>query len=314
MPETFLVTGATGFIGANIVRRLVFDKKNVHVLTRNKKLNWRLSDIRSKITIHEADLLNENSIKKITSKIKPTYVFHLAAYGSLPREDNVDDLINVNLRGTINLINAVKQNKFKLFINTGSSSEYGVKDNPMKEIDSIMPVNDYGITKAAATFYAQKEAVRNNLSIITFRLFSVYGSYEEATRLIPYVILSAINNRRIDVGNPSHIRDFIYKEDLVDAYLHACTVSVPPGEIFNIGTGIQYSVDDVVRKTISLSKSKSKVRFWVVKKQERQVESKSWCANTNKTEGILGWRARYTFDRGLKETIEWFKKNQNLYE
>lgn len=314
MSESYLITGATGFIGANIVRKLVFDKKNVHVLTRNKKLNWRLLDIRSKITIHEADLLDENSVKKITVKIKPTYVFHLAAYGSLPAEENVDDLINVNLRGTINLINAVKQNKFKLFINTGSSSEYGVRSIPMKETDLLMPINDYGVTKTAATLFVQKEAVRNSLPIITFRLFSVYGPYEEATRLIPYVILSAINNRRIDVGSPSHVRDFIYMKDLVDAYLHVRSVSVPPGEIFNIGTGRQFTVGDVVEKTIRLSESKSKVRFWAVKKQERQVESKSWCANTNKTERILGWRARYTFDRGLKEMIEWFKKNKNLYE
>lgn len=313
MLETFLITGASGFIGSNIVRRLVFDKKNVHILTRDKKLNWRLSDISSKINIHEISLL-DNNLGSIVKKIKPTYIFHLAAYGSLPREENIDSLINVNLRGTINLLNAVKQNKFKLFINTGSSSEYGVKDQKMKETDLPFPVNDYGVIKTAVTLFVQKEAMRNNLPLITFRLFSAYGPYEEGTRLISSVILSANNNKLISVGNPAHVRDFIYVEDLVDVYLHACSVKVPFGEIFNIGTGKQYSVEDVVEKAIRLSKSKSKVRFWAIKKQVRQVESISWCANTSRTEKILGWKAKYSFEKGLTETIRWFKQNQNLYE
>jgi nucleoside-diphosphate-sugar epimerase len=311
--DRYLITGATGFVGANIVRRLVSQNKKTHIITRNKQLNWRLFDIAPKIKIYEVDLQSPR-LKEIVSMIKPDYIFHLAAYGSLPKEEDMDRLININLKGTVSLVSAVKQNKFKLFINTGSSSEYGVKNSPMLETDFPLPVNDYGVTKLAATAYVSKEATRNNLPLVTFRLFSVYGEYEEKTRLIPSVVYCAIKNEPIEVGNPTHVRDFVYVGDVVKAYLQACNAQVLPGEIFNIGTGEQYSVSDVVKKTIKLSNSKSKVIWGKIKKQERQIEPKTWKADTKKTQKILRWKADCNFDRGLKQTIEWFKKNHKLYE
>lgn len=311
--QNYLITGATGFVGANIARRLVSQGKSVHIISRNKDLNWRLKDIADKITVHEMDLLSHDLVK-IIKKIEPEYIFHLAAFGSLPREDDIQKLIEINLKGTINLINAARESNFKLFINTGSSSEYGIKENPMCESDIVSPVNDYGVTKAAATLYAQKEGIRNNVPIITFRLFSVFGPYEERTRLIPYVILSAIQNEDINVGSPDNVRDFIFIEDLVDAYLKACEVNIRPGEIFNIGTGVQHKTKDVIEEVIKLSNTSSKVNFRVVEKQERQIEPKSWVADTKKTEKILRWKAKYSFGEGLRESIEWFEKNRKLYE
>lgn len=313
MEDIYLVTGATGFVGANIVKRLVAKNKKVHIISRNKKLNWRLSDVASKIKIHEVDLLDKN-LNKIVAKIKPDYVFHLAVYGSLPREDNIDDLIDVNIRGTINLINAVKQNKFKLFINTGSSSEYGTKDKPMAETDLPFPVNDYGVTKLAATAYVTKEAVRNSLPLITFRLFSVYGPYEEGKRLIPDVILSAIHSKQINVGEPKHVRDFIYIDDVVDAYLNACKMKINPGEIFNIGTGKQSSVGNLVETVVQLLNSKAGVKYNIIKKQERQIEPKVWKADIKKSKKILKWQAKYSLNQGVAATIAWFVVNKKLYE
>ncbi len=313
MSDTFLITGATGFVGANIVRRLVNDKRNVHIVTRSKKLNWRLSDITSKVTIHEVSLLDPQ-IYKIIARIKPDYVFHLAAFGSLPDEESMDELINVNLRGTINLIQALKQNKFKLLINTGSSSEYGVTGRKMRETDLPFPINDYGVVKTAVTLYAHKEAVRNSLPIITFRLFSAYGPYEHKPRFIPTVIRAAIKNEPILVGSKKNVRDFIYIDDIVDAYLHACTVKVKPGEIFNIGTGRQYSIGEVVNKILKVAKSKSQVKWGVIPSQSRQVESGKWQADTAKCAKILNWKAKHNLTYGLRKTIEWFRGNNKLYE
>ncbi len=313
MNDAYLITGATGFVGANLVRKLVSEKKNVHILTRKKHLNWRLNDISSKIKFYETDL-RSSDIPTIVSRIKPAFIFHLAAYGSLPNEEKMDEIIDVNLRGTINLIKAFKGQKFKRFINTGSSSEYGVKYEKMRETDLPFPVNDYGVIKTAITLFAHKEALRNSQPIITFRLFSNYGPYEEKTRLIPSVILSALKNESIKVGNKNHVRDFIYVEDVADAYIHSCEVKVEPGEIFNIGTGSQFTVEDVVKKVLKLTGSKSKVDWGVIPVQQRQIEEGKWQADITKTKKLLRWEAKYNFTHGLEQSINWFKKNQDHYE
>ena len=97
MSQVYLVTGATGFVGANIVRRLVKEKKTVHIICRSKKLNWRLTDIASRIKIHEVDLLSPR-VHPIVAKIKPDFIFHLAAFGSLPNEESMDVFIDINLQ------------------------------------------------------------------------------------------------------------------------------------------------------------------------------------------------------------------------
>jgi nucleoside-diphosphate-sugar epimerase len=309
----YLVTGSTGFVGASIVRRLVCKKEDVNIIVRNKKLNWRLKDISSNLNIYECDLLSKN-LDKVIDEIKPTHIFHLAAYGSLPKESEIKNLIDVNLKGTINLVNAIKKNPFEIFVNTGSSSEYGNKEKAMKESDIAEPVNDYGITKLAATLFCQKESIRYSLPIVTFRLFSVYGPYEAKTRLIPSVIYSALKNEPIEVGNSKHVRDFIYIDDVVDAYLRSSNIKIKQGDIFNLGTGKQYSVEDVVNYVLNLSKSKSKVFWGKIKKQKRQDEPIKWQANISKLESVLRWKPEHDLKSGLDELTRWFRKHIYLYD
>ena len=313
MSNEFLVTGATGFVGSNIVRRLISKNKNVHVIVRNKNLNWRIRDLFSKITIHEVDLLAPDLLKVI-NKIKPSYIFHLAAYGSLPQEKDLNTLLETNLLGTANLINAVKQNKFKLFINTGSSSEYGIKEKAMEETDLLVPINNYGVIKASSTLYANREAIRENLPIVTFRLFSPYGPYEYPTRLIPYVILRALKNKTIKLANKKSVRDFTYIEDVVNAYMRACNLNLKPGEIFNIATGTQYSVKELVDRVLEKTRSLSRIEWGGMPSQERQFEPTIWKGDTKKSRKILGWRALHELSEGIEKTVEWFKKNSTLYE
>lgn len=313
MSEKYLITGATGFVGANIVRRLLKEKKEVHILARNKNLNWRLSDLSNALKIHNMDIL-DSSLPNLFKKINPTYIFHLAAYGSLPHESDTSKLIDINLRGTINVINSAKKCDFKLLINTGSSSEYGVKFTKMTESDLPFPVNDYGVVKTASSLYVHKEAVRNNLPMITFRLFSAYGPYEHKPRFIPTVIRKAIKGESINVGNKKNVRDFIYIEDMVDAYLNSCRVKIKPGEIYNIGTGTEATLERVVNLIVKLAHSKSEIHWGVISAQERQVEQGKWQANITKTSRDLGWKATYNLKGGLEKTIKWFRSYDYLYE
>ena len=138
----------------------------------------------------------------------------------------------------------------------------------MKESDMITPVNDYGITKAAATLFCQKEAIRNNLPIITFRLFSPYGYFEDKSRLIPLVIASALKNQSIELSSPNNVRDFIFIEDVVDAYIKAIDSESNPGEIYNISSGEQHQISDVVSLILQITNSNSKIVWGKAKSRQ----------------------------------------------
>lgn len=312
MKRKFFISGATGFIGSNIVRKLVEKKEEVHLIARNKNLNWRLADIESFLHIYECDILNSN-LKKILAKIKPDYIFHLARYGNLPHEDDIYKMIDINLKGTINLINAVRQNPFKLFINTSSCAEYGVKEKDMKEADLLEPISNFGVVTSAITLYCQKEAIRGNLPIINFRLFTPFGYFEGKSRLIPDVALSILEERPIKVSSPKHVRDFIFIEDVVRAYIQAIKIQHNLGEIYNIGSGVQYSVKDIVEKILTITGSKSEIQWGAVESQSRYVEPKKWTADISKAKNVLGFMPENSIDTGLKKTIDWLNKHKNLY-
>ncbi len=313
MNKKYLITGATGFIGANITRELIRQKKEVHVIVRDKNLNWRLKEVKNQLNIHQSDLLDPG-IKLLIKKIKPDYIFHLAAYGVLPEDDNQERMFDINVKGTINLVNAAKQNPFTLFINSGSGVEYGIKTRPMKETDILVPINDYGVSKAAATLFCQKEAIRNNLPIITLRNFTPFGYFEEKTRLIPDVTLSAIAGKPIKVSTPTNVRDFIFIEDVVDAYIHATKIKFNPGEIFNLGSGKQHSVGEVVRLILQITKSESHVEWGAVAKQARFIEPKKWEADMSKAKKIMHWKPNNKIRESLEKNAKWLKENLKNYE
>lgn len=312
MNEHYLVTGATGFIGANLVRKLILQNNPVSIIARNKDLNWRLHDIVSKLDIHVVDL-TDPKLSEIISKIQPTIIFHLATYGTSSSEVEIDKMVDVNIKGTLNLIRAVKKTHFKLFLNTGSSSEYGMKTLPMCESDVLEPINDYGISKAVVSMFCQKIAKTENLPIVTFRLFSPYGQFESKERFIPTVITRMLKNEPLELSSPVFVRDFIFIQDVVDAYLHAVDNNLPLGAIINIASGKQHTLEDVVNLVREHTGSTSKVVWNPLKAQSRQVEPICWQANTKIATSILKWEPKYSLKSGIGSFIQWMKENSNYY-
>lgn len=310
MKNKILVTGATGFVGSWVVRNLVKNNEDVSILVRSKKVNKRLSDITSKLNIYEGDL-QSSELNSIVDKIKPTIVFHLAAFGALPGQKvTIQNVIDVNVKGLINLIDASKKHNVKLFVNTGSSSEYGVKEKPMKESDTLTPINDYGVSKAAATLYSQKIAAAESFPIVTLRLFSPFGYGDDDKRLIPFVINKAMNNETISLNSKHNVRDFISIEDVVDAYLQTLKKTVKPGEIINIGSGKQHSIYDIVSEIMRITGSNSELAWGTMPTQTRQIEPKIWQADIQKAKQLLSWKPKYTLKQGLEKTIKQYQQQK----
>jgi nucleoside-diphosphate-sugar epimerase len=313
--KKILITGATGFVGANLLRQLIDGKNDIHIIIRSTSNLWRINDIINKVNTQIYDLTNRESVEELVLKIKPQIIFHLAVYGGYQFQKESLKIINTNLLGTINLLDACCKIGFECFINTGSSSEYGLKNKPMSEDDLLEPINDYGIAKAAATLYCQAIGRRKNLPIFTLRLFSPYGYYEEPTRLIPYLIISCLKKNDLNLANPYAVRDFNFIEDVIDAYVKTYNnkENIFPGDIFNLGNAEQRSVQEVFELIKKLTGYK-KEPHWGKAKLRDSDNAKVWIANNNKIKKIIEWKPQHNIENGLKKTIKWIEKHLYLYE
>jgi nucleoside-diphosphate-sugar epimerase len=310
--KKILITGATGFVGSNIVRRLVRLGAKVSILVREDSLLWRIDDLKNEIEINVADISKGNRLMYVISDIKPDGIIHTAVYGAHPFQKNFHKIFGINFDGTVNILNACKKAGFGFFINTGSSSEYGIKGAPMKETDLLEPVCDYGIAKAAVSLYCSAKAKTEGLPITTLRLFSPYGYYEDKTRLVPHVFLSVLRNESPRLASPENVRDFIFIEDVVEAYLKAIeNIDKAKGQVLNIGSGEQHSVSELVEKVIHMDGNKL-MPVWGAIANSRK-EPKCWQADISNAGKLLDWRPKYDLDGGLSKTLDWFRKNMELY-
>ena len=304
--NSFLVTGAAGFVGSCLTRRLIEEGKRVYAFVKPGSDNWRLKDIQNRLDILVGDLTDQVFVFNTVKKISPTVIYHLATHGAYASQDEPQKIFNTNILGTWNLLNALNGIKYKVFINTGSSSEYGFKKVPMKEIDFLEPNSYYAVAKAAQTLLCQHFARAQKKPICTFRLFSVYGFYEEPTRLVPTLIRSCIKGEDLNMVQPNTARDFVFVGDVVDAYLKIDRLSQLSGEIINIGSGIQTGLKDVVKVILELTKAKVKVHWG--KMPARSWDTNIWQGDVSKAKKILGWKARTSLREGLRKTIQWFRK------
>ncbi len=310
--KTILITGATGFIGSNLARRLVQAGCNVHILTREKSNKWRIRDILSLVREYSCDLRDSNQVVRLVTNIRPNIIYHLATYGGYPSfQQDLSTMIETNIKGTINLVTALSKADYEVFVNTGTSSEYGLKTKPMVETSLLEPANHYGASKASVSLFCQVFTKSFDQPIITLRPFSVYGYYEEPTRLIPTVITSCLRGKDINLTEGKQVRDFVFIEDVIDAYLKASLSTRVHGEIINIGSGTQHTVKEVVSKILELCGNPVEAHWGVL--PYRGGETSYWVADNSKARQLLDWEPQSSLEQGLLKTINWFKENLHLY-
>lgn len=312
MKKKILVTGGTGFVGANLVRRLVKIGYRPTVLIRKESNPWRLKDITSKVDLLETDILNFERLKKDIDSVRPHYIFHLAVYGAYQgTQKDLHKTLEVNIFGTVNLLNAGYNSGIEYFINTGSSSEYGLKEKNMKENNVLCPVNYYGVSKASNTLLTSAFSMQNKLPTVTLRLFSPYGYYEDKNRFVPTVIMSEINNKEIKLSNKDFVRDFVFIDDVIDAYIYFLNGKKYYGEVFNIGSGKQTKLCDFVKEVEKIHGRKLKIKW--SNHTSNQFEPKKWQADISKAKLKLNWNSQSSTEIGIQKTYQWFKNNYKLY-
>src|SRR5678815_5617951 len=154
-----LVTGGTGFVGANLARRLLADGHEVHLLVRPGHAKWRIDEIRNDVRLHQKQLADPAAVATVVRLARPEWIFHLAAHGAYPSQSDVQEMVRTNVTGTVNLVQAALAVSVGAFVHTGSSSEYGFKDHAPSETEWLEPNSAYAVTKAAATHYCRQVAL-----------------------------------------------------------------------------------------------------------------------------------------------------------
>lgn len=305
-----LVTGAAGFVGANLVRRLLADGHEVVSAPRSETEIWRLQGVASEIEIAACDLGDRDAVKRLLESAKPDWVFHLATHGAYPGQRNVSRILETNVLGTANLLNTALASGVEAFVNAGSSSEYGHKDHAPKESEALEPNSAYAVGKAAASMYCRQRAIEADAHVVTLRLYSVYGPWEEPGRLVPALVLRGLAGELPHLVDPAIARDFVYAGDVVEAFLLAANPGVARGSIYNVASGRQTSLAEAVETVRTLLGVEAEPEWGSM--PNRSWDTDTWVGDIALIERDLGWRPRHDFESGLAATVEWFRRTPEL--
>ena len=305
--KTALVTGGAGFIGSHLVDRLVEEGYYVRIFDNFKTGN--LSNIQKHLDSASAELVegsvcNIKQVEKVTKGMD--YVFHLAAKTSVPMSfKNPSRTFSVNESGTVNLLRCCHHAGVKKFVYGSSCAVYGEPfEVPVSELEPTDPISPYAESKKAGEHFTIGFHETDLLNTTILRFFNVYGP---RAILNDYsgVIVKFVENAKRDkplvvYGDGSQTRDFVSVFDVVDALVLCAEDQRADGEIFNIGSGKETSIQELARLVLELSNSKSKIK----KKPEREGDIKKTFADISKAKAVLGYVPRVDLELGLRSLIK----------
>lgn len=310
----FLVTGGAGFIGSNLCETILGMGYIVHCLddlSTGKQENIDLFINHPNYTFIKGDIRHLDDCMSACEGVD--YVLHQAAWGSVPRSIAMPLLYEeINIRGTLNMMEAARQKGVKRFVYASSSSVYG--DHPMlpkaegQEGDLLSP---YALTKCVAEEYSKLYYKLYGLETVGLRYFNVFGRRQDPhgayAAVIPKFVMQLKRNEAPTInGDGKQSRDFTYIENVIEANLRACLASKEVvGEVFNIAYGGREYLIDIYDKLCDLMGKDIKPQFG----PGRTGDIKHSHADISKAKRLLGYEPEYDFGRGLELTIDWYLKN-----
>ncbi|HYN05821.1 MAG TPA: NAD-dependent epimerase/dehydratase family protein [Vicinamibacterales bacterium] len=301
------MTGAAGFIGANLVRRLLGEGSDIIAVVRPTTNAWRLRDLEPRIATVRCDV---KELPNRTDVADIDVIYHLAAAAVDQRVHDVAQMLDTNVHGTCAVLQLADRLRVKRLVHAGSSGEYGPAVR-VAESQAPHPNAEYGATKASATLLVHAFSQRAGLSSVTLRPFSVFGPFESPYRLVPHCVLRALQEQPINITDGRQVRDYVYIDDVVRAFLAAATVPEASGGVFNICSGRETAVREMVLRIVELTGCRVTPSFGARPHSPTEMWTSS--GNPDLAARTLDWRAETPLDEGLRLTIDWLKHGLKTY-
>ncbi len=315
--KRILILGGNGFIGSNLSRALLSSGHEIHIGIRVNSNIWRLEDIKNSLQIHYYEDISDRGVADFVKKIKPMVVVNaIGLVGKL--QDNLLQQWESNFLSLIHLVNASLSSNVERLVHMGSSFEYGaasLKYRRLGEEVECVPVSEYGLAKLFETNYSSYLNRKEEIPVTVLRIFNVFGEYESKERLIPEVVLRAIDGKTIELHNPMGERDFIWIRDVTSAIIKIIDDfgNDDFNDIFNVGTGKSARVEDVAKIIVRETGVRSKIF-----NQGSDIRSENYIpgpiADISKIQRVVGWKPKYNLETAIRETVQWFKENRDKYK
>jgi len=296
--QTVLVTGASGFIGSHLCDRLNHLGAIVHGVSRTPRkcggvFRW-----------WQVDLVDDGATRRLVEAVAPDTIFHLASFVSGKREiEFVLPALRSNLLSTVNLLVSATEYGTQKVVLTGSLEE------ATGDAATAIPVSPYAAAKAAASAYARMFYSLYGTPVATARLFMVYGpNQKDHSKLIPYVTLSLLQGQSPQLMSGTREVDWVYVDDVVDAYLTLACKQGIDGETIDVGSGELATVRHVVKKLVDIVEPEVRPDFGsVVDRPFERVR----VADVDKAFRLSGWKPKTSLLEGLKQTVDWYRSSGN---
>ena len=319
--KTILVTGAGGFIGSHLVEALASKGAELKIFIRyNSRNDFGMikhipSDIRNNLDVITGDIIDFSTVKKAVKNCD--IVFHLAALIGIPYSYVAPGrYVDTNIKGTLNILQASREEGVEKIIHTSTSEVYGTaKYVPIDENHPLEGQSPYSASKIGADMLAHSYFFSFNTPIVIIRPFNTFGPRQSARAVIPTIISQALSENKVNLGMLTTVRDFTYVNDTVNGFIKVAESDISIGDIFNIGTGTGITIGELAKKILTIMECQD-IPIYTDCNRIRPEKSEvlNLICDNSKAKSMIGWSPRYSLDEGLKETIDWVRQNKNIYK
>lgn len=319
--EKILITGADGFIGSHLVETCVKNGKRVCAFVfYNSFNNWGWLDtlpkeVLSEIEVITGDIRDPNGVR--TAMKGMDEVYHLAALIAIPFSyHSPDTYVDTNIKGTLNVLQAARELGTKRILVTSTSEVYGTAQYvPIDEKHPIQGQSPYSATKIGADRLAESFYRSFNLPVTIVRPFNTYGPRQSARAVIPTIITQLLAGKEeVHLGSLTPTRDFNYVKDTVNGFVEIAKTEKAIGEEINIANQLEISIGELAAALISQINPRAKIICEEERLRPEKSEVNRLLGSNEKIKAFTNWKPEYTLEKGLKETIAFFRENSGRYK